>query len=169
MTMNSSQMCCLYLLSDFLNSYHLMDFLRYSLYFIAIFLFIKKLKILLKRDKILMFLLAPFLIFLIDSFFNFPHDRPVILILTQIFISIFFLKSDKVKFFKSYTLKKPIIIIIFLLCIPSSYLAYLTYRSYVYQNHLVVGMIQDSYFCEDEVYNINLISIDKTLNTNGYL
>ena len=131
-------------------------FLRYSLYFIAIFLFIKKLKILLKRDKILMFLLAPFLIFLIDSFFNFPHDRPVILILTQIFISIFFLKSDKVKFFKSYTLKKPIIIIIFLLCIPSSYLAYLTYRSYVYQNHLVVGMIQDSYYLtEDEVYNIN--------------
>ena len=103
-----------------------------------------------------MFLLAPFLIFLIDSFFNFPHDRPVILILTQIFISIFFLKSDKVKFFKSYTLKKPIIIIIFLLCIPSSYLAYLTYRSYVYQNHLVVGMIQDSYYLtEDEVYNIN--------------
>ena len=131
-------------------------FLRFSLYFIILFFLFKNLKNILIGDNLLLYLLAPFLIFLIDSFFNFPQDRPIMLITTQVIISVIFLNIKGRTFFKSYNVKKPVIIILLLLSVPLIYLTQIVYKSFVNQNHLIVGMIQDSYYLsEDEVYDIN--------------
>ena len=131
-------------------------FLKYSFYFIILYLLVKNYKKLLKGEKMIFFLVIPFIIFLLDSAINFPNARPIMIIFTFIFLCKLFLKIESNGFFKSYKIKTSIFYLILIISLPSTYFSFVIYKSFVNQNHLIVGMLQDSYYLtEDEVYEID--------------
>ena len=129
--------------------------LNYGFYFLTLFFLLKNYRIILKRKNNIFFIVLPFTFFLLDSFFNFPHDRPIIIIMTQIILVLLFKFLNDIRFFMFYEIKHYVKYFLLLLCLPSIFLSYKIYKSYVDQNTLITGLLFDDYkLSNEEVFNI---------------
>ena len=131
--------------------------LNYIFYIIFIFLFVKEYKNILSSSKISFYFIVPIVIFLLDSFFNFPYDRPIVIIFNMVFLTLIFNSLKiKSKFFDDFKLSKKLALGLLILSFGSIFISKKVYDSFVDQNDLIVGMIQNSYYLtEAELYNID--------------
>ena len=96
-------------------------------------------------------ILSAFFIYLIDSTFNFPIDRPLIQIQFLFILAIIFFYSKE--YFKVHHVNKGLISILILLVSLSGFISYKVYDSYVKQNYLLSDFNNQQFDTSLEIIN----------------